>query len=72
MQGTNEKTKYWILVQVFIQTKKRKVPLLAPSCKKTKCKNSHEKIKLKIELNWIKIKINIKFWIKKKIMKKIL
>jgi len=31
--------------------KKKRVPLLAPSCKKTKCKNSHEKIKLKIELN---------------------
>jgi hypothetical protein len=23
--------------------KKKRVPLLAPSCKKTKCKNSHEK-----------------------------
>jgi hypothetical protein len=26
----------------------KKVPFLAPSCKKTKCKNFHEKIKLKL------------------------
>jgi hypothetical protein len=50
---------------------------LLPVAKKTKCKNSHKKIKLKIELNWIelnwiefKFKLNSDF--KKKFMKKIL